>query len=150
MDLRQFAVLGFTLIVASAAQAKDSSVVTKIDEQIAAAWKAHGIAPAATVDDARFFRRIHLDLVGSLPDSDQVLEFLVDTTPDKRGKAIDELLASPAYADHWADYWDAMLMGRLTREAYISRDAFKSWLHDQVRGEHALERMCSQLIAAEG
>ncbi len=41
-------------------------------------------------------------------------------------------------------------MGRLTREAFISRDAFKAWLHDQFAENVPWNRMVHELIAAEG
>ena len=35
---------------------------------------------------------------------------------DKRAKAIDALVKSPDYADHWATFWSVLLVGRRTRE----------------------------------
>jgi hypothetical protein len=135
---------------AAAESAGRPQVCDEIDTQLRAAWKAQQIEPAPEVDDARFLRRVTLDLTGRLPDAKEVVRFLEDSDPQKRTKAIDRALASPAYADHWTDYWDAILMGRLTREAYISRDAFRGWLHDQFAENAPWNRMVHELIAAEG
>ena len=83
-----------------------------VDQKLEAAWKANGLSPTAKVDDGRWLRRVTIDVVGTLPTADKTRAFLADTRPDKRERAIDELLASPAYAEHWAFYWDDELMAR--------------------------------------
>jgi hypothetical protein len=66
-------------------------------------------AVAAVCDDATFFRRLHLDAAGVLPSPQSVRAFLTDRKPDRRERAIDGLLASPAYADWWAWRWSDLL-----------------------------------------
>ena len=55
-----------------------------------------------------------LDILGILPTAEEVRTFLDDRLPSdvKRAKLIDRLLASPAYADHWAEKWSQMLKKR--------------------------------------
>jgi hypothetical protein len=108
------------------------------------------MTPAPSVDDARFLRRASIDITGRLPEPDRVVKFLADTDPDKRSRAVDELLKSPGYARHWADYWDALLMGRLTREAVIDRGKFKKWLHDEFAANAPWDHTVRELVAAEG
>jgi hypothetical protein len=59
------------------------------------------IPPAGLADDATFLRRACLDVTGELPAPREVRAFLADTSPDKRAKKIDELLARPGYAALW-------------------------------------------------
>lgn len=139
-----------SLWAASTIWAAPPEVTARIDEQLRAAWKQHHITPAAEVDDARFLRRASLDLVGQLPAPETVARFLADTDPDKRSRAIDALLASPDYAEHWAAYWDNLLMGRLTREAYLDRGAFHIWLREQFEKNVPWDRLVRDLITAEG
>jgi hypothetical protein len=49
-------------------------------------------APEANVDDATFLRRLMLDVTGTVPTAEDVKRFLEDPSPDKRQRAIDELL----------------------------------------------------------
>ena len=63
------------------------SLSAAIDSQIAAAWSAAGVVPAAPASDAEFLRRVYLDLVGAIPPVGIVREFLEDTSPNKRAAA---------------------------------------------------------------
>ncbi len=139
-----------SLVVITSARAGVPDVVKKVDTQLSAAWKAEGITPAATVDDARFLRRVTLDLTGRLPEPAAVVEFLKDKSSDKRARAIDRLLASDAYAEHWATYWDNLLIGRLTREGFLDRPAFHEWLRDEFTKNEPWDKFVYQLLTAEG
>lgn len=66
-----------------------------------------GIPPSPPCDDATFIRRATLDTTGSLPRVETVRAFLADTTPDKRDRLVESLLASSGYADHFANKWTA-------------------------------------------
>ncbi len=54
---------------------------------------------------AELLRRVTLDLTGLPPTSAEVEAFLKDDRPDAYEKAIDRLLASPAYGERWAKHW---------------------------------------------
>ncbi len=127
-----------------------ATTVRRIDEMLRDAWKLHGITPAPPVDDERFLRRIHVDLTGTLPAPEKIIRFLEDRDANKRGKAIDELLASEAYATHSANYWYAILMGRTTREAFIDRGAFRDWLHQSFKDNMPWDEFVRRLVSAEG
>ncbi|MBS0209174.1 MAG: DUF1549 domain-containing protein [Planctomycetes bacterium] len=139
-----------TLFIATVAGADVPKVVSQVDQQIAAAWKANNITPALEVDDARFLRRVTIDLTGRLPEPDQVTEFLNDSRSDKRARLIERLLASPEYAVHWATYWDNILMGRLTREAYLDRPAFHEYLREGFAENKRWDKLARELLTAEG
>jgi mono/diheme cytochrome c family protein len=71
-----------------------------VDRIVFAYWKKHGITPLAQVDDAAFYRRVSLDLVGLLPDPAALDKFVADTDPAKRNKLVRQLLDDRiAYAD---------------------------------------------------
>src|SRR4051794_22405040 len=56
-------------------------------------------------DDVTFIRRVTIDLTGKLPAADDIAAFVKDTGADKRGRLIEKLLASDAYAVNWGRYW---------------------------------------------
>ncbi|RYD26244.1 MAG: DUF1549 domain-containing protein, partial [Verrucomicrobiaceae bacterium] len=68
-----------------------------------------GLFPSEPCTDAEFLRRASLDTLGLLPKPEEVRGFLADTDPDKRSKAIERLLAHPAWADLWATKWADLL-----------------------------------------
>jgi hypothetical protein len=121
-----------------------------IDDKIEALWKSKNVRPAAPSDDARFFRRLTIDIAGELPTEKDVVAFLASTDPDKRAKAIDKLLAGKDYAEHFADHWDALLMGRLTKSQLVDRRAFRDWLRTQFDKNTPWDKMVRELVTAEG
>jgi hypothetical protein len=145
-------VLAFLVVLGpSVLRADDNSSVTaKLDAQFAAAWKSAGLQPAPTVDDARYLRRIYLDIAGTLPPPQKIRAFLLDPSPDKRARAVDELLKSPEYATRWANYWNAVLMGRTIESAIIDQNGFKQWLHDEFAKNEHWDKIVTTLITAEG
>ena len=72
-----------------------SQIVRKnfIDEHVFAKMEKDGIPWAPLSSDEEFFRRIHLDLWGRIPDSESVRKFLKDSDPGKRDKLIEKMLA---------------------------------------------------------
>ncbi|MFO0382269.1 MAG: DUF1549 domain-containing protein [Pirellula sp.] len=83
-------------MIASSKSEVDRLVLSKLDKL--------GIQPADIASDEEFFRRVCLDVSGTLPTSKEVRDFLTDQTPDKRERAIEKLLASPGYAAIWTTF----------------------------------------------
>lgn len=64
-----------------------------------------GLKPNAPADKERLIRRVSFDLTGLPPSLEQVDNFLKDESADAYVKLVDELLASTAYGERWANYW---------------------------------------------
>ena len=62
-----------------------------IDDLVLAKWKNLRLAPSKVADDATFLRRAFLDTSGVLPTSEEVENFLTDSSPDKRSKIVGQL-----------------------------------------------------------
>jgi Protein of unknown function (DUF1549)/Protein of unknown function (DUF1553) len=134
-------------VASATAPAVDASA---IDAAIRAEWTKQGITPSTRADDARFLRRAYVDIVGAIPPADAVVAFLADTSPDKRAKVVDALLASPAYAEHWATYWDDVLIGRALRDAAVDQNAFHAWLRDEFAKNAPWNTLVYDLMTATG
>src|SRR5258708_5427800 len=65
-------------VVSAGAQSRSTLTPAAINQMIQAEWKQHDIVPATPVDDARFLRRIYLDIVGTIPPAQVVSDFLAD------------------------------------------------------------------------
>jgi Protein of unknown function (DUF1549)/Protein of unknown function (DUF1553) len=83
--------------IAKAESALDKHVLTKLDKL--------GVMPSDIASDADFFRRVSLDVAGTLPTAEQVKIFLSDKSPNKRERIIEDLLSSPGYAAAWATFF---------------------------------------------
>jgi hypothetical protein len=90
--------------------------IAAIESWIAAGavWPAPPLAPetvalSPVVDDAAFLRRVYFDTVGVPPSEREARAFLADSSPDKRARLIERLLADEHWADHWVSYWQDVL-----------------------------------------
>ncbi len=125
-----------------------------VDDEIFGALDAAKIVPAPLSSDAEFLRRVTLDLVGRIPDAATVSAFLADPSADKRSRMIDTLLASDAFVDRWAFYYDELFQntafassGRLYP---AGRNAWHAYFQDAVRSHKPWDVMAKELIAATG
>src|SRR5436190_6430870 len=102
--MRHVALALAPLATISAPCAQETAVTGSalIDQQISRTWTDAAVSNAGMSTDAEFLRRASLDITGVLPGPEEILEFLKDPTPGKRGAKIDQLLARPEYANAWA------------------------------------------------
>jgi hypothetical protein len=123
-----------------------------VDARLRAAWAKAGVAPTAPADDATWLRRAWVDVLGTIPPAEVTVRFLADPTTraDKRARMIDELLASPRWADHWTSYWDDALMGRTARGPDVDRGAFRAFLHDAFARNAPWNELVTELLTATG
>src|SRR5690606_6728582 len=75
----------------------DWFVLQKLDE--------HQLTPAPEADRRTLLRRIAMDLTGLPPTPEEAAEFEADPADDAYERAVDRLLASPAYGERWARHW---------------------------------------------
>jgi hypothetical protein len=123
-----------------------------IDADVRSAYQQENVTPAAQASDALFLRRVHLDLLGTIPTYEEASRFLNDQAPDKRAGLIDRLLGDPRYARHQADVWDLVLFGRnpSDRDLTSRRDGFHKWLTDRFAKNVPYDRWVRELLLAEG
>ncbi len=139
-----------TATVTAAPPVRPALTPAAIDVALEAEWKKDGTVPAPSCDDATFVRRATLDIVGRIPDEKDARAFVADKDPEKRRKLVDVLLASPAYAEHWMNYWDDVLMGKEVRAPVVDRVAFRGWLRSRFEANTPWNRLVSDLVAATG
>ena len=138
--------IGLLFLSVTVAQARAVEPVhTAIDRIIATKAKTDGIPLAAIADDAEFLRRVWLDLAGMIPSSDAARNFLVDSSPDKRTKLIDELLASPMYSATMANRFHTLLMERLGDHA-----AWTQYLQTSFAANKPWDKLVKEILKADG
>ncbi|HKC23335.1 MAG TPA: DUF1549 domain-containing protein, partial [Thermoanaerobaculia bacterium] len=125
-----------------------------IDDEVFAALDAARVSPAPLSSDAEFLRRVTLDLTGRIPDATTASSFFADVRPDKRARAIEQLLASDAFVDRWALYFDDLFRntanadsGRLYAQG---RNAFHAYFVAAIRGKKPYDAMAREMITTLG
>ena len=75
----------------------DAFVFAKLDEK--------GLTPAAPADKRTLLRRASFDITGLPPSETDLRAFEGDGSPDAFAKAVDRMLASPAFGERWGRHW---------------------------------------------
>ncbi|MFM1872364.1 MAG: hypothetical protein RL398_1786, partial [Planctomycetota bacterium] len=76
-----------------------------IDALATAAREAAAVGSTGPADDATWLRRVALDLTGIPPTPEEYAAFVSDRSDAARARAVDALLASPRFAERWAQWW---------------------------------------------
>lgn len=122
-----------------------------IDQHVFAKLKTLGIPPSGLCDDATFVRRASLDITGMLPTAERVEKFLANKDPKKRDKLIDELLASPAYGDYFANKWNHMLRNQRTgTSGQTVTLGFHKFVRDSMANNVPYDQFVRRLLTATG
>ena len=124
----------------------------KIDELVADKWDRVKVMPSGLCDDATFLRRVHLDLTGLPPSSQQVRSFIADKTPirEKRTKLVDELLGSEAYVDFWTNKWADLLQVNRKFLGVEGSTKFREWIRTAVAENRPYDQFAQQILTASG
>ncbi len=85
--------------------AAKSWVKTPVDAFVLEALRAKGLEPSAELERAKLLRRVTLDLTGLPPSPEELDAFLRDNRPGAYERVVERLLASPHYAERWAQKW---------------------------------------------
>ncbi len=131
---------------------------TPVDRFILAKLEAAKLVPSPPADRKTLLRRLSIDLVGFPPTYEEIAAFASDDAPDAYERAVDRLLASPAYGERWGRHWldvaryadtkDGVLMygdDRIRPYAYTYRDyvveafnenlPFDRFVHEQLAAD---------------
>lgn len=131
----------------------------EIDHFIARKLEAANLQPAAEASREELIRRAYFDLHGLPPSPEQVEAFVNDDRPDAWPRLIDELLASPAYGERWAQHWldvvryaesDGYRADGYRPETYRYRDYVVNALNeDKPYNQFVREQLAGDEIAPE-
>jgi hypothetical protein len=121
-----------------------------IDKALDAKLQRLKIQPSDLVDDAGFLRRVSLDLAGHLPAPAEVRAFVADASRTKRSAAIDKLISSPAYVDHWTLKWGDLLQNNRKYLGEKGAYEFREWIRESLAQGKPYDRMVREMLTARG
>ncbi len=125
----------------------------RIDELVFARLQSLSIQPAHPCSDEVFLRRAYLDVIGTLPTSQEAAQFLADADPHKRAALVDRLLDRPEFADFWAMKWSDLL--RVKSEFPIDLwpnavQAYYRWIRTSIAKNTPYDRFVREMLTANG
>ena len=104
---------------------------------------------APLINDERFVRRIHLDLVGRPPSARVVRDFVADETRSKRAALVDQLMKTEQFARKWARYWKNVIFHESTAaRSRTNPQALEDWLTGQFKKGTSWDRIVAELVSA--
>ena len=107
--------------------------------------------PAPLVEDATFLRRASLDVIGELPTPEQIRQFVLDPSSNKRTKAVEKLLANPLYGQNWSRYWrDVIYMRRSDERALFGQNPTTLFLTKELNQGTHWDEIARKFISAKG
>jgi hypothetical protein len=128
-----------------------------IDRFVYAGLREKGLSPSPPAEPRALVRRLSYDLTGLPPDLEQMEAFAKDPSPAAYEKLVDELLASPAYGEHWGRHWlDVVRFGESTGferniiidNAWPYRDyVIRSFNSDKPFDRFVKEQLAGDLLA---
>jgi hypothetical protein len=121
-----------------------------IDHHVFAKLRSLQIQPSNLCSDTDFLRRAFLDLLGVLPSTAEVREFLADSRPDKRARLVDGLLERPEFADFWALKWADLLRNEEKTLDRKGVETFHHWIRQSLAEGKPLNEFARELIASRG
>jgi len=121
-----------------------------IDRLCAEKWKKLGLLPSPLADDATLIRRTTVDLCGRLPTPDEVRGYITNSSPDKREKLVDRLLASPDYPAFFAMRWGTILRNSQLAGSDRAAYAFHNWIKDFLARNKPYDEFVRGIVAAAG
>jgi hypothetical protein len=123
-----------------------------VDHHLLAALEKEGLAPVNDAPPTALLRRLYFDLTGLPPTPQQLSSFI--SHPASLPKIVDDLLASPAFAERWAQHWLDM-----TRFAESSgggrtlpfKDAwrFRDYVIESIHADTPLSQVITEHLAGD-
>jgi hypothetical protein len=133
----------------------DAGFVPKgpIDTCVLEVLHQHKIEPANLCSDGVFIRRVFLDVIGTLPKSQEASNFLRESRLGRRSALINALLERKEFADYWAMKWCDVL--RVKSEYPINLwpnavQAYHRWVYDSIHENKPYDQFVRELLTSSG
>ncbi|MES2594191.1 MAG: DUF1549 domain-containing protein [Verrucomicrobiota bacterium] len=130
--------------------AQTEKTAQRIDELIRQDLERRGQAVRKPAPDLIWARRVHLDLVGRIPTTDEIQAFIADKSPDRHAKLVDRLLASNGHVSHMFNFWTALLRARDQLDGDVKGSFYLAWIKQSIRDNKPYDQWTRELLSPEG
>ncbi|MEE2640948.1 MAG: DUF1549 domain-containing protein [Planctomycetota bacterium] len=125
------------------------SVSRKIDELVAAGLKKRNLQANDPISDEVFVRRVYLDIAGRIPSYAETVEFLEESSGNKRQHLIDQLLDSKGFVSHQFNYF-ADLLRIKSRLRNVPGQPFIDFVKKSIRENRPYDQFVRDMLTASG
>lgn len=128
---------------------------TPADHFILAKLESQGLQPAPPASRRTLLRRASLDLTGLPPTPEEIDAFEADRSPDAFAKAVDRLLASPAYGECWGRHWLDVAryaddkLNSTQDEPYANAFRYRNWVIGAINDDMPYDVFLKAQIAGD-
>jgi hypothetical protein len=136
--------------VTSASASGAAHAPSLVDPLLRDLWAKRGLTPAPAADDATFLRRLYVDVLGTVPQPDEVRVYLADAKPNKRARIVDAVLADPRHVKRLVDYWEDVLLRKEEEKRVVDRAELVGWLEAKLRAKTPWDQVARELVTASG
>lgn len=124
-----------------------------IDSFVLRGLQKAGLIPAPEADRYTLIRRLSLDLTGLPPAQSDVTAFMGDGSKQAYEHAVDRLLNSPRYGEHWARMW-LDLMRYADTQGYEKDNPrtiwrYRDWVIDAFNADMPFDRFTIEQLAGD-
>jgi len=124
--------------------------VKQINALLQQNWEDNEVQPSEYADDAEWFRRVHLDIIGRIPSHEEIEQYLQSKSDrPSRSLIIGRLLAQREYVQNWTNIWTNLAIGRQTPRR-VSRRGMEKYFRFAFAENRPWNEMVSELLLAEG
>ncbi len=126
----------------------------QVDYLVVQKLKKMGIVPSELCSDEEFLRRASLDVTGTLPTAQEVLDFTNNSAIDKRAKKLDELLERPSYAAQWTTFLCDMTgnnedqLRNFLPQAIRPENQWYQWIFHRVKDNVPYDQIVEGIVTA--
>ena len=124
-----------------------------IDAFVRSRLEREGLAPSPEADRPTLIRRLSLDLLGLLPNADDVHDFVNDKEPDAYERLVDRLLASPAYGErhgrHWLDIARYADSNGFTIDSARQIWKYREWVIHAINADMPFDQFTVEQLAGD-
>jgi hypothetical protein len=127
------------------------NAVRTIDQVIEDKFAEKGITYNTRLNDFLFARRVFVDLTGTIPTYEEIVNFVNQDHKNKRTYLINKLLGSEGFVSHSYNYFADLLRIQTKIAGQKTNSAlFSGWLKDSIHRDKPYNRMVYEMITATG
>lgn len=138
------------------AVSNEAATRTDIDRFILARLEAEKLAPSNQAPPRALLRRLHYDLTGLPPSSEELDAFTADPSDARFEATVDRLLGSPRFGERWARYWLDIARYADTKGYLFTEDrnykgayAYRDWVIASFNSDRPFNKFIVAQIAAD-